>query len=170
MADDRFTVSVFRNVQIAIDRIKQMPSSGPAGIHVQATDFREAISIRMVASELGISVRQLRRLVASGAFPASHIQNGQKQLWLKTAVREWKKFQIENGKESPPKKGSRVGLWGDLKRIEKADDQREARLHPDTRMLNVDQREMRALLASDPKEFERRYPNLRGWLKEKGLR
>ncbi|CAM3144079.1 hypothetical protein SPZE110945_07755 [Sphingomonas zeae] len=37
-------------------------------------------------------------------------------------------------------------------------------------MLNVDQREMRALLASDPKEFERRYPNLRGWLKEKGLR
>ncbi len=169
MTDDRFTVSVFRNVQIAVDSIEPMPSSGPANIHIQTTDFREAMSITAVASELGISVRQLRRLVASGAFPASHIQNGQKQLWLKTAVREWKKFQIENGKGSPPKNESRVGQWGDLKRIEKADDQREARLHPDTRMLNVDQREMRELLASNPKEFERRHPNLRGWLKQKGL-
>lgn len=128
MADDRFTVSVFRNVQIAVDGIEQMPSSGPANIHIQPTDFRDAMSITAVASELGISVRQLRRLIASGTFPASHVQKGQKQLWLKTAVREWKKFQIENREGSPLKNGNRVGQWPDLKRIEKADDQREARV------------------------------------------
>jgi hypothetical protein len=168
MADRRLRIEVVGRASIALDDVEKLPTLPHQMIHIEKADFRDLMSINMVAITLRRSVRQVRRMIESGAFPSSLISRGQTQYWLRQTVREWKKSQLRTS-SSRSRQKAKSARWSSVDEIVTEEEREFTRKATDTQKLIDGERGMRTLFASDRKEFERQHPNLRRWLKERGF-
>jgi predicted DNA-binding transcriptional regulator AlpA len=89
-------VSVIGDASISVDEIEKLRTLPHADIYIEKADFRGAMTINSVAARLGLTVRHLRRMIASGDFPESCLVRGNTHLWLRQTVRTWKKAQLSS--------------------------------------------------------------------------
>ena len=169
MVDRRLRVSVIGNASVAVEEVEQLPTLPHQAIYVEKAEFRDVMTINRVAVSVGLSVRQIRRMIESGAFPSSCVNRGQTQYWLRQTVRAWKENQL---RPSSKRRSSRVASpsrWSDAFEIETEKEREFVLKATETQQLLNEVREMKALLLSDPAQLARANPKLKRWLKEKGL-
>lgn len=167
MTARRLKVSVVGKRSVAVDDLEKLPSLTHQSIYVEKAEFRDVMTINRVAVTLGKSVRHLRRMIESGEFPPSCMVKGQTHYWLRQTVRDWKKSSLQSPAVKQPAIGAKPRRWSSVDEIVTEEETEFRRKASDTQALMNGVREMEALFASDPKEFERRHPNLKKWLTKK---
>lgn len=123
------------------------------------------LSFNQVAVALGISSSTLRRLLRTGQFPQSHISRGAKDYWQRQDVRAYQLRRLLIDKVTPPPRSR----YKDADGIDREDDRDFGRKPIDLQAAERSFQSYSESLAKDPEQFAREHPNLKRWLKDKGL-
>ncbi len=123
----------------------------------------DLLNFNRVATDLGVSIATLRRMISSGEFPQGNIFRGNKTYWMRNEVRTWLKLRNHfDGRNLPARE-----RYKNLDRIDCEEEREFSRKPIDFQSGErfVDNAE--ALLARDPDAFVEQHPKLKKWARDK---
>lgn len=135
------------------------------GFVTQDFSSNAILSFNQVAVTLGISCSTLRRLLRDGDFPQSHISRGTRNYWQRQDVRAYQLQRILIDKAIPPNRSQ----YKDADEIDREDDRDFGRKPLDLQASERSFQSYSKHMAEAPEKFAREHPNLKRWMKDKGM-
>lgn len=135
------------------------------GFVIQDFSSDAILNFNQVARTLGISSSTLRRLLRDGDFPQSHISRGTRDYWQRHDVRAYLLRRILIDKAAP----ANLSRYQNVDEIDEEDDREFGRKPIDLQGSERSFQSYSKLMAEDPEQFAREHPNLKRWMKDKGL-